>query len=115
METLTKKKVQHQYSVMYAAYDAKPINDYIRSQDRVSLIDPNKRKGSESRSFDPGENFINNIRYEKACALLASTDWSATKIAQTVGFSNVNYFYVCIKTHTGMALDRYQKIQRKQS
>jgi hypothetical protein len=56
LKKLTERKVQHCYSLMNAAHDANPINNYIRSTDRVSLIDPNKRKRSEQRTFDTAQN-----------------------------------------------------------
>ena len=55
MEKLIGRKVQHLYSLMDAAYDAKPILDYIRGQGCVPLIDPNRQKGTDQRPFDPAE------------------------------------------------------------
>jgi hypothetical protein len=75
LEKLTEKKVQHCYSLMDAAYDAKPISDYIRSRDRVPLIDPNKRTGTELRSFDPAEKSRYKIRTTVERANAHLKDW----------------------------------------
>lgn len=91
MEKLTEKKVQHLYSVMDAAYDAKPINDYIRSQDRVPLIDPNKRKGSESRSFDPAEKSRFKVRTTVERANAHLKDWLIPNQIFVRGFQKVSF------------------------
>jgi hypothetical protein len=91
MEKLTEKKVQHLYSVMDAAYDAKPINDYIRSQDRIPLIDPNKRKGSESRSFDPAEKSRFKVRTTVERANAHLKDWLIPNQIYVRGFQKVSF------------------------
>ena len=48
--------------------DAEPIDDYIRSRDRVPLIDPNKHEGAEQRSFDPAEKSHYKTRTTVECA-----------------------------------------------
>jgi len=45
MEKITSGKIEYLYSVMDAAYDSKPIREYILSQSRVPVIDYNKRRG----------------------------------------------------------------------
>lgn len=91
LEKLTEKKVQHCYSLMDAAYDAKPINDYIRSRDRVPLIDPNKRKGGEPRSFDPAEKSRYKIRTTVERANAHLKDWLIPHQIFVRGFQKVSF------------------------
>jgi hypothetical protein len=91
MEKLTEKKVQHLYSLMDAAYDAKPIIDYIRSRDRVPLIDPNKRRGAESRSFDPAEKSRYKTRTTVERANSHLKDWLIPNQIFVRGFEKVSF------------------------
>jgi hypothetical protein len=91
LEKLTEKKVQHCYSLMDAAYDAKPINDYIRSRDRVPLIDPNKRMGGEPRSFDPAEKSRYKIRTTVERANAHLKDWLIPHQIFVRGFQKVSF------------------------
>ena len=91
LEKLTERKVQHCYSLMDAAYDAKPINDYIRSKDRVPLIDPNKRKGAEQRSFDPAEKSRYKIRTTVERANAHLKDWLIPNQIFVRGFEKVSF------------------------
>lgn len=91
LEKLTERKVQHCYSLMDAAYDANPINDYIRSRDRVPLIDPNKRKGSEQRSFDPAEKSRYKIRTTVERANAHLKDWLIPNQIFVRGFEKISF------------------------
>jgi len=91
MEQLTGEKVQHLYSVMDAAYDAKPINDYIRSQERAPLIDPNKRKGLDSRSFDPAEKARFKVRTTVERANAHLKDWLIPSQIFVRGYQKVSF------------------------
>jgi len=95
MEKLTEKKVQHLYSLMDAAYDAKPIIDYIRGQNRVPLIDPNKRKGTDQRAFDPAEKnrFKTRTTVERTNAHLK--DWLLSSQIFVRGFQKVSFLLMC--------------------
>jgi transposase len=55
MEKLTEEKVTFCYSLMDSAYDAKTIDEFIRSRGRVPIIDPNKRMKSERPPLDPAK------------------------------------------------------------
>lgn len=55
MEKWTERKLTHLYSVMDSAYDAHSIVSYIEGKGRVPLIDPNKRRGGERRTFSPAQ------------------------------------------------------------
>ena len=91
MEKLTERKVVHLYSLMDAAYDAKPVHDYIRGRERVPLIDPNKRKGTDQRSFDPAEKerFKKRTTVERANAHLK--DWLIPNQIFVRGFEKVSF------------------------
>jgi len=70
--------------------DAEPIDDYIRSRDRVPLIDPNKHEGAEQRSFDPAEKSRYKIRttVERANAHLAKMKQSITFRSSITSLAN---------------------------
>ncbi|GHV21401.1 hypothetical protein FACS189494_06730 [Spirochaetia bacterium] len=55
MERITEQRVQFCYSLMDAAYDSKAIDDFIRSRDRIPVIDPNKRQNSNRPPLDPAK------------------------------------------------------------
>ena len=95
MEKFTERKVVHLYSLMDAAYDAKPVHDYIRGQERVPLIDPNKRKGTDQRSFDPAEKerFKKRTTVERANAHLK--DWLIPNQIFVRGFEKVSFLLLC--------------------
>ncbi len=95
MEKLTEKKVLHLYSLMDAAYDAKPIHEYIRGRERVPLIDPNKRKGTDQRSFDPAEKerYKTRTTVERANAHLK--DWLIPNQIFVRGFEKVSFLLMC--------------------
>jgi IS5 family transposase len=62
MEQLTETKVPFCYSLMDSAYDAKAIDEFIRSRGRIPIIDPNKRKGNDRPPLDPAKQERYNIR-----------------------------------------------------
>jgi IS5 family transposase len=62
MEKLTEEKVQVFYSVMDSAYDAKTIDDFIRSRGRIPIIDPNVRKNTNRPPLDPAKQERYKIR-----------------------------------------------------
>jgi len=95
MEKLTGKKVQHLYSIMDAAYDAKPVSDYINAQGRVPLIDPNNRKGMEQRTFDPAEKSRFKIRTTVERANAHLKDWLIPSQIFVRGFEKVSFLLMC--------------------
>ena len=95
MEKLTGKKVQHLYSLMDAAYDAKPILEYIRGQGRVPLIDPNKRKDTDRRSFDPAEKIRYKTRTTVERANAHLKDWLIPSQIFVRGFEKVSFLLMC--------------------
>jgi hypothetical protein len=62
MEKMTMDKVVHCYSLMDSAYDAKTIISFIKSNDRVPVIDPNKRKNNSRPPLDPAKKERYKIR-----------------------------------------------------
>jgi transposase len=91
MEKLTEKKVQHLYSLMDAAYDAQPIYNYIKGSSRIPLIDPNKRKGSHEKSFDPAEKQRYKIRTTVERANAHLKDWLIPDQIYVRGFEKVSF------------------------
>lgn len=62
LEQLTEQKVTVLYSLMDAGYDAKTIDEYIRSKGRVPIIDPNKRNDKDRPPLDPAKQERYKIR-----------------------------------------------------
>jgi hypothetical protein len=60
LEKLTEQKVTFCYSLMDAGYDAKTIEEFIRSRERIPIIDPNKRKNENRPPLD----FAKQERYK---------------------------------------------------
>ena len=75
MEKLTERRIEHLYSLMDSAYDAKEIRSYIEGKGRVALIDANRRGGADLRSFDPTEKRRFNIRTTVERANAHLKDW----------------------------------------
>jgi hypothetical protein len=64
LEKMTESEVIFCYSLMDAAYDCSVIDSFIRSRERIPIIDPNKR-GNESRPpLDPAKKERYKIRTE---------------------------------------------------
>ena len=62
MEKLTEQKVTFCYSLMDAAYDGKTIDGFIRSRERIPIIDPNKRNDENRPPLDPAKQERYKIR-----------------------------------------------------
>jgi hypothetical protein len=52
MGQLTEMEVPFCYSLMDSAYDSKVIDEFVKSCDRIPIIDPNKRKDKERPPLD---------------------------------------------------------------
>jgi transposase len=55
MEKITGQRVSFCYSLMDAAYDSSAIDNFIRNQGRIPIIDPNKRKSNNRPPLDPAK------------------------------------------------------------
>jgi hypothetical protein len=96
MELLTEQKVTHLYSLMDAGYDAKAIERFILSRDRVPIIDLNNRRGQDRPPLDPAkqerykirttveraysdlkDNFLPKAIYARGCAKVSCVLMSA--------------------------------------
>jgi transposase len=62
MEKLTEQKVQFFYSLMDAGYDAKTIDEFIRTRGRIPIIDPNMRTDKNRPPLDPAKQERYKIR-----------------------------------------------------
>mgnify|MGYP005834451939 CR=1 FL=1 len=56
--------------------------------------------------------YIAQVRFEKAKALLRDTDTSVTDIAVQCGFVNINYFYYAFKRNVGLTPSSYRGASR---
>ena len=54
-------------------------------------------------------NYINQIRFDEAKKMLLTTDYTAKKISEKVGFGSSRYFYTSFKKLTGKSPDDYRK------
>ena len=68
------------------------------------------RKFKEFYQMTPAR-YLLNLRINRACALLESTDLSITEIAQRSGFEDGNYFSVCFKSVKKVSPSVYRKNQ----
>jgi IS5 family transposase len=95
MEKLTERKITFLYSVMDSAYDAAPVATYSTGKGRVSLIDPNKRRGNEHREFAPAqkERFKIRTTVERANAHLK--DWLIPAQIFVRGVKKVSFQLLC--------------------
>ena len=53
--------------------------------------------------------YLNNVRVEKAKELLTTTNYKGNELYEKVGFSNYNYFYIVFKKITGVKPTEYRK------
>ncbi|WP_339316424.1 helix-turn-helix domain-containing protein [Paenibacillus sp. FSL R10-2734] len=53
--------------------------------------------------------FLSDVRFEKAKDLLITTDLPANRIGEMVGFSNTKYFYISFKKYSGKSPDHFRK------
>ncbi|SDD06949.1 Helix-turn-helix domain-containing protein [Paenibacillus sp. UNCCL117] len=53
--------------------------------------------------------YISEYRFEKAKALLLTTDLPANRIGEMVGFDNTKYFYISFKKYSGKTPDHFRK------
>ena len=59
--------------------------------------------------------YLNSIRFEKACELLEDTDWSINRIAYEVGFYEVSGFYKAFKQMSNLTPDEYRNSKQQTS
>jgi transposase len=90
MEQLTEQKVTFLYSLMDAGYDASIIDAFIRSRERVPIIDPNKRKNNDRPPLDPAkkERFKIRSTVERSNSDLKD---NIPKAIYVKGFSKVSF------------------------
>lgn len=53
--------------------------------------------------------YLNNVRIEKAKEFLTTTNYKGNELYEKVGFSNYNYFYIVFKKITGAKPTEYRK------
>jgi hypothetical protein len=91
LEKMTEGKVYFCYSLMDAAYDSKVIDNFIRSRERIPIIDPNNR-GNETRvplDLAKKERFKMRTEVEKANSLLK--DWLLPRKLYMKGHAKVSF------------------------
>ena len=91
MEQLTEQKVTFLYSLMDAGYDAATIDDFIRSRERVPIIDPNKRKNNNRPPLDPAKKERFKIRTTVERSNSDLKDNYIPRAIYVKGFSKVSF------------------------
>jgi IS5 family transposase len=95
LEKMTEHKVQHLYSVMDAAYDADPIETYIRGRGRIPLIDHNKRRGTDRQPFTPAQKNRYKVRTTVERANAHLKDWLIPHQIGVRGHAKVTFLLMC--------------------
>ena len=91
MEKMTEQRVTFCYSLMDPAYDAQTIADFIRSRERVPIIDRNKRKDKNRPPLDPAEQERYKIRTAVERANSRLKDNLIPKALYVKGHSKVSF------------------------
>ena len=95
MEKITEQRVNFCYSLMDKAYDANVIHSFIRSRDRVPIINLKKR----NNGFCPELESVKKERYkirstvERANSHLK--DMLIPKVIYVKGYSKVSFVILC--------------------
>ena len=91
LEKMTESKVFFCYSLMDAAYDSAIIDSFIRSSERIPIIDPNTR-GNESRPpLDPAKKERYKMRTEVERVNSILKDWLLPKKLYVKGHTKVSF------------------------
>jgi len=77
--------------------------------DRVHLSVNHFRVVFKDIAGESISDYLTQYRFREAQRLLKGTDFSAKKIAEMVGFSNPNYFYISFKKLAGLSPEEYRK------
>jgi transposase len=91
LEKMTESKVFFCYSLMDAAYDSTVIDSFIRSRERVPIIDPNNRGDKSRPPLDPAkkERFKRRTEVERANSILK--DWLLPAKIYVKGHAKVSF------------------------
>lgn len=95
MEKLTERKITHCYSLMDAAYDARPIRSLITLQGRVALIDQNKRRNDTRPPMDEAQTERYKIRTTVERSNAHLKDWLLPSKIMIKGHAKVNFVLLC--------------------
>ena len=91
LEKMTESKVFFCYSLMDAAYDSQVIDGFIRSRERIPIIDPNNR-GNESRPpLAPAKKERYKMRTEVERANSILKDWLLPAKLYVKGHTKVSF------------------------
>ena len=109
---LTSRETENNKMVAQAReYIDRHLADSISVSDVASrfYVSPNYFSRLFKKAMGEGCNdYIVRKRMEKAKMLLTSTDFSAGRIANMVGYSDTNYFSMAFKKHCGMSPTSYR-------
>jgi len=98
--TTTLKYIEENYS--NPCLSAESIADYVD-------ISPNYLRTIFKNTVNKSlSNYISEFRFNKAKALLETTDLTVSDISTVVGFSNSNYFYTAFKKNFGISPNQYR-------
>jgi IS5 family transposase len=91
MEKLTERTVTFFYSLMDAAYDSKTIDGFIRSRERIPIIDPNPRGNPDRPPLDPAKKERYKIRTTVERANSHLKDHLIPKDIYVKGYTKVSF------------------------
>jgi len=57
--------------------------------------------------------YIQRIKLSRSCTYLSDTDWSIAKVAETVGYQNVQFYHRLFKRYYSMTPLQYRKRRKK--
>ena len=61
----------------------------------------------------PFTDYLQRYRISKSCGYLARTDWSIAKVAEAVGYGNVQFYHRLFRRFQGTTPLQYRKLRRK--
>jgi hypothetical protein len=91
LEKMTESKVCFCYSLMDAAYDATVIDSFIRSRERVPIIDPNNRGDKSRPPLDSAKKERYKMRTKVARANSILKDWLLPVKLYVKGHTKVSF------------------------
>ena len=92
--------------------DARKAQDFLASLFYMnrSYISQLFRRKTGGKFID----YLNDVRIEKACELLAASDRKIYQIARAVGYDNPKYFFRLFHKKTGVTPEEYRLLHRRE-
>jgi hypothetical protein len=102
LEKMTESKVFFCYSLMDVAYDSKVIDGFIRSRERIPILDPTIRGNEKQPPLSPAKKKRFKMRTEVEWANSLLKDWLLPRKLYVKGHTKVSFVLfsavVCLAT-----------------